>query len=54
VVMYQRGQKRAAKRVARELGKNAPPAIQRIDREVQGAAPTADVVVILGQDRVGE
>jgi len=54
VVMYQRGQKRAAKRVARELGKNAPPAIQKIDREVQGAAPTADVVVILGQDRVGE
>jgi hypothetical protein len=54
VVMYQRGQERAATRVARELDKNAPPAIQKIDREVQEAAPTADVVVILGQDRVGE
>lgn len=54
VVMYQRGQERAAKRVARELDKNAPPAIQKIDREVQEAAPSADVVVILGQDRVGE
>jgi LytR cell envelope-related transcriptional attenuator len=53
VVMYQRGQKRAAKRVARELGGDPPPAIQGIDREVQDATPTADVVVILGQDRVG-
>lgn len=53
VVMYQRGQKRAAKRVARELGGDPPPAIQGIDRDVQDATPTADVVVILGQDRVG-
>ncbi len=53
VVMYSRGQERAAKRVARELGGEPPPAIQRIDREVQNATPTADVVVILGQDRVG-
>jgi LytR cell envelope-related transcriptional attenuator len=53
VVMYQRGQERAAKRVARELGDPAP-AIQRIDRDVQDATPEADVVVILGQDRVGE
>ena len=30
-------------------------AVQKIDREVQEAAgPTADVVVILGQDRVAE
>ena len=50
VVMYQPGQKRAAKRVARQLD---GAAVQKIDREVQTAAPTADVVVILGQDRVG-
>ena len=50
VVMYQPGQQRAAKRVARELG---GAAVQKVDREVQAAAPTADVVVILGQDRVG-
>lgn len=49
VVMYQRGQERAAKRVARELG-GAPS--QKIDRQVQAAAPSADVVVVLGQDRV--
>jgi hypothetical protein len=53
LVMYGRGQQRAAKRVARELGGDPPPAIQKIDREVQDATPTADVVVILGQDRVG-
>ena len=51
VVMYQRGQQRAARRVARALD-GAP--VQKIDREVQDATPTADVVVILGQDRVGE
>ena len=50
VVMFQRGQGRAAKRVARELG---GAAVQKIDREVQAATPSADVVVILGQDRVG-
>jgi hypothetical protein len=54
VVMYSRGQERAAKRVARELGGDPPPAIQKIDRDVQNATPDADVVVILGQDRVGE
>jgi hypothetical protein len=53
VVMYQRGQERAAKRVARDLG-DPPPAIQKIDRDVQEEVPTADVVVILGQDRVAE
>ena len=53
VVMYQRGQERAAKRVARELGiDGSVPAVQKIDRDVQAAAPSADVVVILGQDRV--
>lgn len=49
LVMHRRGQNRAAKRVARELG---GAAVQKIDREVQSAAPSADVVVILGQDRV--
>ena len=51
VVMYQRGQKRAARRIARELGGTA---VQKIDREVALAAGEADVVVVLGQDRVGE
>ena len=52
VVMYQRGQERAANRVARQIGASA---VQKIDREVQEAAgPTADVVVVLGQDRVAE
>ncbi|HYH60450.1 MAG TPA: LytR C-terminal domain-containing protein [Solirubrobacterales bacterium] len=50
LVMYAPDQERAAKRVARELG---DVAVQRIDREVQAAAGGADVVVILGQDRVG-
>lgn len=51
VVMYQRGQKRAANRVARELG--GDPAIQRVDRQVAEATPSADIVVLIGQDRVG-
>lgn len=50
LVMYAPDQERAAKRVARELG---DVAVQRIDREVQAAAGGADVVIILGQDRVG-
>ncbi len=50
LVMYAPDQERAAKRVARELG---DVAVQKIDREVQAAAGGADVVVILGQDRVG-
>lgn len=49
IVMYAPDQKRAANRVANELGKVA---VQQIDREVQDAAGGADVVVILGQDRV--
>ena len=48
IVMYAPDQKRAANRVAKELG---DVAIQQIDREVQAAAGGADVVVILGQDR---
>ena len=49
VVMFQPGRERAAKRVARELD---GAAVQKIDREVQEAAPSADVVIVLGQDRV--
>lgn len=50
IVMFTPGQKRAATRVARELG--GAPAIQEIDRQVERAAGDADVVVIIGNDRV--
>lgn len=50
LVMYEPDQKRAATRVAKELG---GAAIQEIDRDVELAAGGADVVVIIGQDRVG-
>lgn len=50
VVMFTPGQKRAATRVTRELG--GSPAIQEIDRKVERAAAGADVVVIIGNDRV--
>ena len=50
LVMYAADQERAAKRVAKELG---DVAVQRIDREVEDVAGEADVVIILGQDRVG-
>lgn len=50
LVMYAADQDRAAKRVAKELG---DVAVQPIDREVEDAAGEADVVIILGQDRVG-
>ena len=49
IVMYAPDQRRAGKRVAREVG---DVAVQPIDREVQAAAGGADVAVILGQDRV--
>ena len=49
LVMYAPDQKRAASRVAAAL---EGVAVQQIDREVQEAAGTADVVVIVGQDRV--
>lgn len=50
VVMFTPGQKRAAVRVGREIGDS--PAIQAIDRNVQRAAGDAEVVVIVGNDRV--
>jgi hypothetical protein len=48
VVMYQPGQRRAARRVAHDLGV-AP--VQRIDRQSEQAAQGADVVVVAGADR---
>jgi len=50
LVMYAADQERAAKRVAKELG---DVVVQRIDREVEDVAGGAEVVIILGQDRVG-
>lgn len=50
VVMYVGGERRSARRVARELDIGA---VQSIDRQAEEAASTADVVVILGEDRVG-
>jgi len=50
VVMYQPGGKRAAKRIAKQLEIGA---VQQVDQQVEEAVPDADVVVILGQDRVG-
>lgn len=50
LVMYAEGQLRGAKRVAKQLG---GVAVQEIDQEVEAAADGADVVVILGEDRVG-
>ena len=49
VVMYESGQKRAAKKVARDLGVKV---VQEIDRPTQLEAAGADVVVIAGKDRV--
>jgi hypothetical protein len=48
VVMYEPGQKKAASKVAHDLGVRP---IQRIDRATQDAAGNADVVVIAGRDR---
>jgi hypothetical protein len=48
VVMYQPGQRRAAKRVAHDLGVQP---VQKIDRQTEQAAGGADVVVIAGADR---
>lgn len=50
VVMFQPGGKRAAKRIAKQLEIGA---VQKVDREVETTVPEADIVVILGQDRVG-
>jgi hypothetical protein len=49
IVMFAPGQKRAAIRVAREIG--GSPAVQAIDRKAQTAAGDAQVVVIVGNDR---
>jgi hypothetical protein len=48
VVMFEKGEERAARRVARDLGV-AP--VQPIDRQAQRLADGAEVVVIAGQDR---
>ena len=48
VVMYEPGQHRAAKRVAHDLGVKP---VQKIDRQTEQAAGSADVVVIAGADR---
>jgi LytR cell envelope-related transcriptional attenuator len=48
VVMYQPGQRRAAKRVAHDLGVQP---VQKIDRQTEQAAGGAEVVVIAGADR---
>jgi hypothetical protein len=48
VVMYARGQQRAARKVAHDLGVKP---LQPIDRQTEQAAGDADVVVIAGADR---
>jgi hypothetical protein len=48
VVMYEPGQRRAAERVAHDLGVKP---VQKIDRQTEQAAGGADVVVIAGADR---
>jgi hypothetical protein len=48
VVMYQPHQRRAARRVAHDLGVKP---VQAIDRQTEQVAGTADVVVIAGSDR---
>jgi LytR cell envelope-related transcriptional attenuator len=48
VVMYEPGQQRAAKKVARDLGVKP---VQPIDRQTERATDGADVVVIAGADR---
>jgi hypothetical protein len=49
VVMYEKGQHRAAAKVAHDLGVRP---VQPIDRQTQHEADGADVVVIAGRDRV--
>ena len=49
VVMYEKGQHRAAEKVAHDLGVKP---VQPIDRQTQQEAEGADVVVIAGKDRV--
>jgi hypothetical protein len=48
VVMYEQGQRKAARKVAHDLGVEP---VQPIDRQTQQEADGADVVVIAGKDR---
>lgn len=50
VVLYADGQKRAAQKVARDLGVNKKT-VEPLDRETRELAGEADVVVIAGEDR---
>jgi hypothetical protein len=50
VVLYADGQKRAAQKVARDLGVDKAT-VEQLDRETRGLAGGADVVVIAGEDR---
>jgi hypothetical protein len=50
VVLYAGGQKRAAQKVARDLGVEKAT-VEKLDRETRGLAGGADVVVIAGEDR---
>jgi len=47
VVLYDKGNRRAAEILRRELGVNV---VQRLDRAAKAAAPEADVVVVAGED----
>jgi len=49
-VLYADGQKRAAQKVARDLGVDKAT-VEPVDRETRGLAGDADVVVIAGEDR---
>ena len=46
--MFEKGQERAARKLARDLGVSP---VQPIDRQAQRLAEGADLVVIAGQDR---
>jgi hypothetical protein len=50
VVLYADGQKRAAQKVARDLGVDKQT-VEALDRETRRLAGDADVVVIAGEDR---
>lgn len=47
VVLYDKGHRRAAEVLRRELGVNV---VQRLDRAARAAAPDAEVVVVAGED----
>ncbi|HEX5955274.1 MAG TPA: LytR C-terminal domain-containing protein, partial [Solirubrobacterales bacterium] len=49
-VLYADGQKRAAQKVARDLGVDKAT-VEPVDRETRRLAGDADVVVIAGEDR---